>query len=191
MTTHPIDIARAIIDNLQGNDLWFPKVGPAAVEAWADQFARSGLPVEDLIAGVNHARTHHTKVSQTRADNRSEPPEPFRPTPDLIIAHAHSARREVLAQLPKARIDEMEMANHLLQEMGLSPQRAHRLSRDIALSVALGRKAVHDLTDAEFDEFKARVTAAKQAITNHADRRRELAAKLRIADLYNAEKAAS
>ena len=45
--------------------------------------------------------------------------------------------------------------------------------------------------DDEFDEFKARVTAAKQAINNHADRRRELAAKLRIADLYNAEKAAS
>ncbi|MEV6219831.1 hypothetical protein [Nocardia sp. NPDC051833] len=191
MTIDPIDAARAIIDNLQGNDLWFPKVGPAAVEAWADQFARAGLPIEDLLAGVNHARAHHTKVSQARADNRSEPPDPFRPTPDLIIAHAHSARREVLAQLPQERITEMEMANHLLQEMGLTPQRAHRLSRDIALSLALGRTAVHDLTDAEMAEFKARVTQAKKAAVTHRDRRRELAAMFRVTDIFSIEKAAS
>ncbi|MFD6400708.1 hypothetical protein [Nocardia sp. NPDC060249] len=191
MTANPIEVAQAVVDNLQNHDLWFPRVGAGAVEAWARRFAESGLPVEDLLAGVDHARTHHTQVSQARADNRSEPAEPFRPTPDLIVAHAHKARRAVLAQLPAERIAEMDMANHLLQEMGLTPQRAHRLSRDIALSLALGRTAVHDLTDTEMDEFKALVTKAKKAAVTHRDRRRELAEMFRVTDTFSIEKAAS
>lgn len=191
MTTNPLEVAQAVIDNLQDHDLWFPRVGASAVEAWAVRFTQSGLPVEDLVAGVNHARAHHTQVSQDRADNRSEPAESFRPTPDLIVAHAHKARRAVLAQLPADRIAEMDMANHLLQEMGLSPQKAHRLSRDIALAVALGRPVRHDLTDEQMAEFKALVTTTKQASLTFRDRRRELAEKVRVVDLFNAEKAAS
>ncbi|CRY84196.1 hypothetical protein IU443_28420 [Nocardia farcinica] len=185
--TYYLDAAQAVVDNLQTFDLWFPKIGAAAVAAWAAHFEASGLSAEDLVAGVDHARAQHIKVAQARAEARSEPVEQFRPTPDMIVSHAHAARRDVLASLPKERVTEMEMANHILQEMGFTPQKAHRLSRDIALAVALKRPAQHNLTAAELEEFKGRVAAAKQAAISHVDRRREIASTIKLANLFGIE----
>ncbi|WP_063023717.1 hypothetical protein [Nocardia niwae] len=186
-STYYLDAAQAVADNLQAFDLWFPKFGAAAVAAWAAHFEASGLSTEDLIDGVNHARTRHMKVAQARAESRSEPVEQFRPTPDLIVQHAHAARREALANLPKERVQEMELANHIFQEMGFLPQQAHKLSRDIALAVALGRKPRTDLEPEQLEEFKTRFTRHNQAALQFRDRRRELAQQIRIANLFAIE----
>lgn len=186
-TDYYVDAAQAVLDNLQAFDLWFPKVGVEVIAAWATHFEQSNLPSEDLLAGVNHARAQHTKTAEARSEARSEPVEQFRPTPDTIIRHAHAARREVLAALPKERVTEMELANHVFQEMGFTPQKAHRLSRDIALAVALGRTPRSELEPAELEEFKTRFTQRKQAAVTFIDRRRELAQQIRLANLFAIE----
>jgi len=185
--TYYLDAAKAVLDNLQEHDLWFPQVGAAASTAWATHFEASTLSSEELLDGVNHARATHIKTAATRAEQRGETVEQFRPTPDIIIRHAHAARREVLANLPDARVKEMELANHVFQDMGFPPQQAHRLSRDIALAVALGRKPRADLTDEQLDEFQTRFKRQKLSAAEFVDRRRELAQMLRVGDLFALE----
>lgn len=183
-----LDAAEAVLRNLQDHDLWFPKVGATAAATWATHFQRSELTAEDLVDGVEHARAHHTQVTNARAANRSEPAEQFRPTPDTIIQHAHAARRAVLAQLPQARIDEMELANHVLQDLGYTPQQAHRFSRD----VVLGRKPKLELDATATAEFQERFLAAKQSKATAIDRRRETMTAIgRLANLLAIEGKAS
>ncbi|NKY60791.1 hypothetical protein [Nocardia flavorosea] len=184
-----LDAAKAVFQNLQDFDLWFPKISVPTAAAWANHFQKTGLCVEDLVAGVEHARDHHSRINTTRSEQRGEKAEQFRPTPDDIIRHAHAFRRDVLAQLPKDRVDEMELANHVFQDMGYTPREAHAFSREVALAVALGRTPRGQLEPERLDEFKALFAAKKQAALGFRDRRRELAQALRVADLYSVERA--
>ncbi|MGW4720890.1 hypothetical protein [Nocardia sp. NPDC004260] len=139
--------AAMVLAKCAANDPWFPAGGESTVLAWAEVFSESGLAREDLLAGV------------ARAYRLAE--EGFRPLPASIVRHARAAYFEQLKSLPEERRELMEEANHILQDMGVSPPDAHRFAR----RVALGRAPHFRLTDAQHAEFQQRM-AARQALTD-------------------------
>lgn len=176
---HHIDTATLVLDGLQAHDFWFPSPSPAAVVAWAAAFAQSGHNREDILAGVAHARAHHTRT----AAERNQPTEQFRPTPDLIVRHAHLARRDTLAQLDPDQRERMDAANHLLQEMGYTPREAHRLSRDLAIAAATGRNPHTVLTPEQHRDLDAKLLAHRKEVAEKLTTRRETLARIgRLAD---------
>lgn len=143
--------ASLVLAKCAANDPWFPNGGESTVLAWAEVFSESGLAREDLLAGV------------ARAYRMAE--EGFRPLPASIVRHSRAAYFEQLKGLPDERRVLMEEANHILQDMGVSPPVAHRFAR----RVALGREPNFQLTEEQTAELRRRLTA-RQALTATAAR---------------------
>lgn len=137
--------AGLVLAKCAANDPWFPLGGESTVMAWAEVFADSGLSREDLLAGT------------ARAYRLAE--DGFKPLAGSIVRHARAAYFESLKVLTEDKRQLMETANHVLQDMGVSPPDAHRWSR----RVALGRTPDTTLTAEQLAEFRARL-AERQAL---------------------------
>lgn len=146
-----IETASLVLAKCAANDPWFPNGGQSTIYAWAEVFAESGLAREDLLAGV--ARAYRL------ADDG------FRPLPAAIVRHARAAYFEQLQALPEERRELMEEANYVLQDMGVSPPKAHRFAR----RVALGREPHFKLSDEQMAEFRRRL--AERQTLERAPRR--------------------
>lgn len=144
MNERDIETAAMVLAKCAANDPWFPQGGEAIIHAWAEVFTESGLSREDLLAGV--ARAY--RVSE----------DGFRPLPAAIVKHARAAYFEQLQALPDERRELMENANHILQDMGITPPNAHRFAR----RVALGRSTPFRLTDEQDAEFRRRMEERKE-----------------------------
>lgn len=111
-----LPVAGYALGKFSGDQLYFPNAGDATVLSWAETFAHSKLTDSELRAGVIHLALN--------ADSSD-----FRPMPADIIRAAKAARLELLKQIPEAKRRDMDEASHLLQEMGFTPQQAHRWTR--------------------------------------------------------------
>ncbi|WP_405490404.1 hypothetical protein [Nocardia sp. NBC_00511] len=140
-----IDAATGVIGICQSRDPYFPAGGDALVLGWAEVFQESGLSPDDLLVGARHAY--------------KEASEGFRPLPSTIVQHARAAYFEQLKALSEEQRELMENANHVLQELGVSPPDAHRASRRIAL----GRNAGIALTAEQQDKYES-LMAARRAL---------------------------
>ncbi|MBF6326473.1 hypothetical protein IU451_28655 [Nocardia cyriacigeorgica] len=168
-----IPTAGYALAKFSGDQMYFPNAGDATILSWAETFAASRLTPEELRAGVLHVAIN--------AEGHD-----FRPMPADIIRGARAARREAIRNLPKKAVDDMEAANHILQDLDYSPQEAHRIS----LQVALGHRKLEDLLEpAALTAFTKKFDQHRRRDEIYKDRRRELAAKLRLADLYAIEEA--
>lgn len=147
--TH-LQTASAVLARCAGFDPWFPGVGDAAIHAWAEVFASSRLSAEDLLAGVE------------RAYRLNE--DGYRPLPGSIVTHARAAYYERLHAMPKEQLEAIDETCHVLQDMGRTPNEAHRMARRMALG-----RAVPELTDAEYAELSGRL-AERRALRPAAHR---------------------
>lgn len=127
LTDDHIDAASRVLTKCAAFDPYFTGASSAATVAWAEAFAEAGIPVEDLLAGV--ARMY-----------RLAGEDGVRPLPATVIRHAKAAYSEALAALPEERRKLMIEAEHALQDMGLTPNEAHRVARRTALGRDPGRK---------------------------------------------------
>lgn len=139
-----IDIATEVFKRCSGYDLWFPTPSQTAIVAWANLFAESKLSREDLLAGVDLAYTRETPG--------------YRPLPASIIRYAHTAYYEALRDLPDDQRALMDEASYALQDLGFSPNEAHRYSR----AIALGRRTDLTLTPEQDSQLRARLTDIKK-----------------------------
>ncbi|WP_043601503.1 hypothetical protein [Nocardia otitidiscaviarum] len=137
--------ATLVLAKCATKDLWFPNVGEAVILGWAEVFQQSRLTAEELLDGVEHA---YEKEEQG-----------YRPLPASIVSHARAAYFEALKSLSEEQRHVMEMSNHILQDMGVTPPDAHRASR----RVALGRVPDIRLTEEQIAEFNRRL-AERQAL---------------------------
>lgn len=139
MNEHDIETATEVLAQCAAHDPWFPAASESGTLAWANAFATSGLSREDLLAGVAHAYQNAE--------------EGFRPLAATIIRHARASYLEELAALPDWRRELMDEANHVLQDMNISPPDAHRFAR----MVALGRSTPFELTADQLADFRSRL----------------------------------
>lgn len=146
-----IETAAMVLAKCAANDPWFPKGGDALVQGWAEVFAESRLSREDLLAGV--ARAYRVEESG------------YRPLPASIVKHARAAYFEALRELPDERRADMDEANFVLQDMGISPPQAHRFAR----AVVLGRQPELELSEAQLVEFRRRM-AERHALQSQPPR---------------------
>lgn len=138
------DAAVDVLTKCAANDPWFPNGSEATVLAWAEVFADSRLPREDLLAGV-------ARAYRLAGDNG------YRPLAGSIVTHARAAYREALEALPEDRRAAMIAAAEALQDMGIAPPEAHRYAR----RVALRRTPPFQLTEAQTTELRARLAERK------------------------------
>lgn len=141
---HYIETAAIVLANCRSHDPYFPKASDSMTLAWAKIFEESRLSRDDILAGVDHA--------YLTAE------EGFRPLAATIVRHAHTAYFEALKHLPDDRRQIMEEANFALQDMGFTPNEAHRYSR----AIALGRKANLALTEGQDKELRQRLAKARE-----------------------------
>lgn len=127
LTEEHIATASLVLAKCASEDPWFPNGSPEITLAWAEAFAIEGIAREDLLAGV--ARMY-----------RIAGEDGVRPIPAIVIRHAKAAYREALAALPEERRKMMLDAEHALQDMGLTPNEAHRVARRTALGRDPGRR---------------------------------------------------
>ncbi|MFI5783525.1 hypothetical protein [Nocardia sp. NPDC051570] len=146
-----VETAALVLAKCAANDPWFPHGGESTVLAWAEVFADSGLSRQDLLAGVTRAYRHA--------------PDGFKPLPAAIVRAGSEAYFEALKALPEDKRALMESANHILQDMGVTPPVAHRWSRH----VALGRAPEIGLTAEQLTEFRQRL-AERQALAAEPSR---------------------
>lgn len=140
MNPTDIETAAMVLAKCAANDPWFPKGGDALVQGWAEVFAESRLSRDDLLSGV--ARAYRVEESG------------YRPLPASIVKHARAAYFEALRELPDERRADMDEANFVLQDMGISPPQAHQFAR----AVALRRTPELELSEDQLVEFRRRMT---------------------------------
>ncbi|WP_280412652.1 hypothetical protein [Nocardia asiatica] len=166
-----IAVATYALGKFSGDQLYFPNAGDATVLSWAETFAASKLTPEEIRAGVLHV------VLNAEGGD-------FRPMPADILRGARSARREAIQALPQKAIDEMEAANYILQDIGYTPQEAHRISRQ----VAIGHSSLDQLLDApKLAEFQELFEQHRNRDKTYKDRRREIASTIKLANLFGIE----
>ncbi len=127
LTPDQIATASEVLAKCASFDPWFPNGGDAVTISWAEAFAGERLAREDLLAGV--ARMYRLAGELG-----------VKPIPGTVIRHARAAYREALDALPEDRRKLMLDAEHALQDMGLTPNEAHRVARRVALGRNPGRR---------------------------------------------------
>lgn len=141
-----IETASLVLGNCRSHDPMFAKASDSMILAWARVFEKSGMSRDDILAGVDHAY-----------DNADEG---FRPLAATIIKHAQAAYFEALKELSDERRKLMEEANYALQDMGYTPNEAHRYSRAIALS----RQSDLTLTPEQDAELRQAIASAREKL---------------------------
>lgn len=143
---HYIETATIVLANCRSHDPMFSKASDSMILAWARVLEKSGMSRADLLAGVDFA---YENAEQG-----------FRPLAATIVQKAQAAYFEALKELPDERRAIMEEANYALQDMGFTPNQAHRYSRAIALS----RKADLTLTAEQDSELRKRLAAVRERL---------------------------
>lgn len=145
ITPEAIETASLVLAKCAAFDPYFPGVSEGGTVAWAEALAESRLSREDLLAGV-------ARMYREAGENG------VRPIPAFVIRHAKAAYRDAIEALPLERRALMVEAEHALQDMGRTPNEAHRAARRIAL----GRNPGPSFTRADADELRARLTVRRE-----------------------------
>ncbi|WP_280465649.1 hypothetical protein [Nocardia brasiliensis] len=144
ISDHDKETAGLVLAKCAANDRWFPHPAESTILAWAEVLGVSGYTRQELLDAVTHAY----------ANSDDE----FRPKPAAIVRHAQAVYFERLGALSPERRAAMETVNHILQDMGLTPQEAHRTSR----AYALGRQDRINLTPEQDTELRERLATRQQ-----------------------------